>query len=217
MATATDSRTPIPTLADVLARVDVPPGRVVLFGAIGAGTVEDVLYLNDHHGRLCELVDGILVEKAMGYEESGLAMILGHLLLVYLEGNPIRRVAGEGGMMTLVPRMVRIPDVSFVLWEQFPSGPNSKGPVPAIHPDLAVEILSKGNTAAEMDRKLAEYFQSGTRLVWYVDPPSRTVRVYTAVDRVTIVDESGTLDGGEVLPGFALPVRDWFARAERAW
>ena len=81
-------------------------------------------------------------------------------------------------------------------------------------PDLVVEILSKGNTPKEMKRKLGEYFKAGVRLVWYVDPSKRTVTVYTAVDRSTVLHEDDTLDGGDVLPGFSLSIRDWFAEAE---
>jgi Uma2 family endonuclease len=76
-------------------------------------------------------------------------------------------------------------------------------------------VLSKGNTRKEMARKLDEYFRVGARLVWYVDPQKRTVRVYTARDRSVLLHEDQTLDGGDVLPGFSLSIRDWFAEAER--
>ena len=78
-----------------------------------------------------------------------------------------------------------------------------------------MEILSESNTKAEMSRKLGEYFAAGTRLVWYIDPPTRGIRVYTAADQCVELQEADTLDGGAVLPGFALPVRDLFDRAER--
>jgi Uma2 family endonuclease len=151
----------------------------------------------------------------MGYFESSLACVLIQLLRNYLDTNPVGSVAGEGGMMRLLPHLVRIPDVSFVVWGRFPDRRVTREPVPAIAPDLAVEVLSESNTKAEMDRKLREYFAAGARLVWYLDPEDRTVRVYTAVDRVTLLDESGTLEGGDVLPGFVLPIREWFERAER--
>ena len=88
-------------------------------------------------------------------------------------------------MMRLAPGLVRIPDVSFVSWDRFPDRRVTREPVPAIAPDLAVEVLSESNTKAEMDRKLREYFAAGARLVWYLDPEDRTVRVYTAVGRMT--------------------------------
>ena len=90
-----------------------------------------------------------------------------------------------------------------------------KSPIPSFAPDLAVEILSEGNTEAEMDRKLKEYFQSGSKLVWYVDPEARTVRVYTSPRKFRLFTENDTLDGGKVLPGFSLPIKKWFQRASR--
>jgi Uma2 family endonuclease len=66
-----------------------------------------------------------------------------------------------------------------------------------------------------MARKLDEYFRAGVRLVWYVDPKTRTVRVYTSVDDSVVMSEDQQLDGGDVLPGFTLSIRRWFAEAER--
>jgi Uma2 family endonuclease len=82
-----------------------------------------------------------------------------------------------------------------------------------VAPDLAVEVLSEGNTPQEMNRKLHEYFQAGTRLVWYVDPAARTVTVYESIDRATPLGEHDVLDGGDVLPGFKLSIGELFRRA----
>jgi Uma2 family endonuclease len=81
-------------------------------------------------------------------------------------------------------------------------------------PDLAVEILSKGNTKKEMARKLREYFGAGTRLVWYVDVKKQAVDAFTSpYDRAQLgVDD--TLDGGDVVPGFRLPIRELFVENE---
>jgi Uma2 family endonuclease len=82
-------------------------------------------------------------------------------------------------------------------------------------PNLAVEIISVGNTDAEMDRKRREYFEAGVQVVWIVDPPTRTIRVFTSFDQCTIVTEDEQLDGGVVLPGFQLSVSEWFERATK--
>ena len=82
-------------------------------------------------------------------------------------------------------------------------------------PDLVVEVLSKGNTPREMNRKLDEYFRAGVRLVWYVDPKRRQVRVFTDREHSVVLGEDDQLEGGDVLPGFTLSIRDWFAEAER--
>ena len=82
-------------------------------------------------------------------------------------------------------------------------------------PDLVVETLSRSNTPREMQRKRAEYFQAGVRLVWIVDHPTRTIHVYTGPeDRVELTVDD-TLDGGEVLPGFEVAVKEIFAELDR--
>ena len=205
------------TVADLLARLgDVPPDRVRLRPAPGTATERDILEIEAHEDRLCELVDGVLVEKAMGFFESRLAFILGQILGNFLDEHDLGIAVGEAGMMRLAPGLIRIPDVAFISWDRLPGRKVPRQPIPELAPDLAVEVLSESNTAKEMARKLREYFRAGVRLVWYVDPVDRTVRVYTSVRRSTLLGEADTLDGGDVLPGFALPVRDWFARADRS-
>src|SRR5262249_7844749 len=124
-------------------------------------------------------------------------------------------VLGEGAFLRLFPGQVRAPDVSFITWSQMPNQEFPDDPVAALAPDLAVEVLSKGNTRAEMDRKLKENFRAGSQLVWDFDPKKRTVRVYTSPRKSSLLTEDDTLDGGKVLPGFALPIRKWFERARR--
>jgi Uma2 family endonuclease len=114
-----------------------------------------------------------------------------------------------------MPGLVRIPDVSFIVWGRMPPADAPAKPIPDLSPDLAVEVLSESNTRREMERKLQEYFEAGASLVWYIDLRARTVTVYTAPDQSTVLGESATLDGGDLLPGFALPLRELFARASR--
>ena len=67
-----------------------------------------------------------------------------------------------------------------------------------------------------MNRKIAEYFAGGSRLVWVVDPPTRTVAVHTGPGGTpAVIGVDGVVDGGDVLPGFAMSVADVFAQAER--
>ena len=76
-----------------------------------------------------------------------------------------------------------------------------------------MEVLSEGNTKAEMDRKLRDYFQAGVRLVWYIEPKTRTARAYTSVNEWTEIGPNDLLSGGDVLPGLELPL----ARVLRGW
>ena len=113
----------------------------------------------------------------------------------------------------ILPHQVRIPDVCFISWDHFPNRQLPSEPIPALAPDLAIEVLSKSNTQAEMQRKLRDYFTAGVRLVWYIDPRTRSAKSYTAENQCVEVAESQSLSGGDVLPGFELPLRELFAKA----
>lgn len=198
------------TVADLINRLAVPAERILLSPPPGTATEQDLL----QSPRLCELVDGILVEKAMGFYESRLAAALIYFLEHYLTTHPLGFVLDGSGMCRVDPSQVRLPDVSFYSWDHFPGKllPADEQILNLV-PDLAVEVLSPGNTVAEMERKRKEYFAGGTKLYWEADPATRTVSVYTSFKRHKVVDESGTLTGGAVLPGFELSVREWFEKA----
>ncbi len=213
MSLATIAPPTVETVADLLESLgDIPPERIRMRPPPGTATEDDVIAIHAREKRLCELVDGVLVEKPMGFDESRLAVEIGFILIEFLRQHDLGTVAGEAGMMRLLAGLVRIPDVSFVRWENLPE---KNGPIPPIAPDLAVEILSESNTPKEMERKLQEYFAAGTHLVWYFDLRTRTVTVYTAPDQFTTLHESQTLDGGELLPGLVIPLQTLFERASR--
>jgi Uma2 family endonuclease len=148
----------------------------------------------------------------MGFPEAALALRIGHLIQLFLDHNDLGLAAGADGMARLARGLVRIPDVSFVSWDQLPAREIPAEPILKLAPALAVEVLSKGNTEKEMARKLGEYFRAGVRLVWFVDPRTRTVKVYTDPENFVELTEGQTLGGGDVLPGLAIPVREIFAR-----
>jgi Uma2 family endonuclease len=213
MTTLATAPQTIETLADLLDRLGVPPKRIRFRPPPGTATEADVLaYLNGEK-RLCELVDGVLVEKPMGFYESVLAVILIGFLQAFREQHDLGIVSGPDGTLRLNPGLVRIPDVAFFSWERFPNRELPADAIPDLVPDLAVEVLSEGNTEPEMARKLQEYFRAGVRLVWYIDPRTRTAQVYTSPDDAHRVREDDALDGGAVLPGFRLTLRELFNRA----
>lgn len=154
------------TVAELLKKLgNIPPERVRLEPLPGTATEKDVLEMERRTGRICELVDGVLVEKAMGLTESFLALEIAFVLQLYLKKNNLGILAGADGTLRLWPGLVRIPDVSFISWEQLPHRKIPKKPIPDLYPDLAVEVLSRKNTKAEIDRKLHEYFRRyATRL-----------------------------------------------------
>lgn len=200
------------TMADLLARLGgVSPDRVRLHPTPGTATEADVAAIQAKEKRLFELLDGVLVEKAMGYRESILAAELLIALGIWIKPRNLGVLSGADGMMRFFPGLVLIPDVAFASWSRFPGGTVSDDAVPNLVPDLAVEVLSDSNTDAEMKRKRAEYFKAGVRLVWLVDLRSRTVAVYTGPEESALLDETQHLNGGDVLPGFTLSLKELFA------
>lgn len=176
----------------------------------GTATEEDVVSLQEREDRLYELVDGVLVEKTMGSPES----LLAGLLLTYLNMFVLPRktgfVLGPDGMWRLRAGLVRLPDVAYFAWEDAPGGRFPRGAMIRIPPRLAVEVLSPSNTSREMDEKLHDYFTAGVQLVWFIDPATKTAQVFTSPDAVIVLDATQALDGGDVLPGFTLPLATLF-------
>jgi len=216
MAVLSPTDETLETFADLHARLGgVPLDRILCHPAPGTATEADVLRYAEQEPRkrLCELVDGVLVEKAVGFYESLLAATLIRLLGNFLDVRDLGIVLGADATLRLSPGQVRIPDVSFIAWERFPNRELPAEPMPDLPPDLAVEVMSASNTRAEMARKLRDYFAAGVRLVWYVYPEQRTVHVYTSLPDVRVFQETDVLDGGVVLPGFQLTLQEWFARA----
>lgn len=206
------------SMADLLDRLGgIPPERVRTPPAPGLATEADLLAaLVLPRKRICELLDGVLVEKAMGYRESRLAALLIELLNAWVRVRNLGIVTGEEGLLRLFPGRVRIPDVAFASWTRFPNRRCGPEAIPDLAPDLAVEVLSESNTPAEMRMKREDYFRAGCRLVWEIDPEARTVAVYTRAEPADVVlTVADTLVGDPVLPGFQLPVAELFAELDR--
>lgn len=205
------------TLADILEQMGgINPARIRANPPPGNATEKDLIQLNDRKDKIYELVDGVLVEKIMGFPESTLALRIAFLIQLFLEKNPLGIVAGADGATRLLPTKVRVPDVCFVSWDRLPvRGIVPPEPILDLAPDLVVEILSKGNTRGEMSGKLREYFFAGVRRVWYVEPKNRTVQDYTSPEQMTTLTEGQTLDGGEVLPGLRIPLAEIFIQMPR--
>lgn len=205
------------SLADVLKRLGgISPRRIRLNPPPGKATERDVVRIHDRENRLYELVDGVLVEKVLGVQASCVAVLLSRRMGNFAEDeSDLGFMMGADATLRLLPGLVRIPDVSFVSWKRVPSREYPAEPVPDLIPNLAVEVLSEGNTAREMERKVKDYFVAGVELVWIVDPETRTVDVYTAPDEWVRLTEEQTLDGGKVLPGFSLPLRELLAKVSR--
>lgn len=191
---------------------DVPLSRVIFDPWPGTATEGDLLRYCEVDKRLCELIDGTLVEKPVGFDEGQIAMRLGIALGNFVYPRRLGALAGGDGTLRMASGRIRLPHVSFVATADVPADYRRGTPVPRLPPTLAVEVLSESNTAAEMRQKLREYFESGSKLVWIIDPPTRTVAVYTGptAEPARTLTEADPLDGGSVLPGFTIPIADLF-------
>ena len=148
------------TLADLLTGLGgISAARVRLQPFPGTATESDVIAVHARENRLCELVDGTLVDKVMGFDESIYAALILGALLEYLKTHDLGKIVGADGMMRIFPGVVRIPDTAFISWARYPKGKRRRGEIPLVVPDLIIEVLSEGNTPREMARKLDEYFR----------------------------------------------------------
>ncbi len=203
------------SLADVLVDLGgISAARVVVDPPPGSANFDDLVVANERGG-MCEWVDGTLVEKSMGWMESVIALYLGSVLSEFVRKHNLGLVSGADGFMRIMSSTVRGPDVAFVSWDRLPRNQFPEARVPELVPDLAVEVISEGNTRAEMARKRREYFHAGVKLVWMIDPRERSVAVYSSINEYSIVGETEKLNGGEVLPGFEIELADLFAELDR--
>jgi len=203
----------IELMGDLCRRLgDIPPDRVRSQLSPGSATIEDLLRPEN---ACCELVDGTLVEKAVGVKKSYLAGFIRDILSPYVRLHNLGMVTQGDGPWELISGIVRLPDVAFVSWNRLPNAEVPDDPVPNVVPDLAVEVISRSNTRSEIARKRGEYFQSGVRLVWEIEPRLRTVRVYRSFEVFEDLSDTDSLDGGEVIPGFSLSVAQLWKELDR--
>jgi Uma2 family endonuclease len=125
-----------------------------------------------------------------------------HLGVVY--------AAETGFTLASNPDMVRAPDVAFIRRERVEEVGDVEGYWPGA-PDLAVEVISPSDTYADVQEKVFDWLEAGTRMVILVMPRKRAVTVYRSLTDMIMLTEHDTLDGGEVVPGWKIPVRELFS------
>ena len=194
----------------------ISPSRIIRRPFPGSATEDDVIKLLEApRKRICELVDGVLVEKPPGFRESVLSVAIVVSLRAFVAPRKLGMVAGADGTIRFWPGRVRIPDVAYISWDRLPNRRVPDKPIPEVAPNIVVEVLSENNTKKEMEIKRTEYFRVGVQLVWEIDPDERTVAVYTSPNDVKLLKQSEVLDGGSVLPGYSLRLVDLFAELDQ--
>lgn len=174
-------------------------------------TADDLLHMPDDGFRY-ELVRGELRKMApAGEEHSLITMDVASSLRQHVRAHNLGRVyaAETGFKISTKPDTVRAPDVAFVRRERIEATGVVKGYREGA-PDLVVEVISPGDLYTEVEDKVADWLDAGTRMVIVVNPRKRSVKMYRASSDIKLLNENDTLDGGDVVPGWTLPVRELF-------
>ncbi|MFM9106017.1 MAG: Uma2 family endonuclease [Chloroflexota bacterium] len=159
-----------------------------------------------------ELLDGVMLPITPVKEEHWrIVSVLQGTIWQYLRERNLGIVGPERGyLLGADPDTVLAPDISFVSHARNIPDRDLPGFAP-LAPDLAVEVRSPSNTAAEMPQRVARYLAAGALLVWVVDPAARTISVHSPGAEHLTLHEGDVLEGGAVLPGFSIAVSDVFA------
>jgi Uma2 family endonuclease len=174
-------------------------------------TAEELLHLPTDGPRL-ELVKGKVYEMPpAGGRHGKVAMNIGTLLNAYVRPADLGHVfaAESGFILRRDPDTVRAPDAAFVASGRLTLDEIPEGYV-EIAPDLVVEVVSPGDSRREVREKAEDWLRYGVRLVWVINPATHSAAVYRSLDNVSELSEDDTLDGEDVVPGFACQLRDVF-------
>lgn len=158
-----------------------------------------------------ELVDGEIVQMSLpGFEHGDIASNIHYAVRQFLTGRSLGKVVFETGfVLKRSPDSVRGPDVAFISQKNLEAyGPTRK--FWPVAPDLAVEVLSPEDRPSEVLRKVGEYLEAGTRMVWVVDPRSQEVSSYRSLNQVRIYAAGEQISGEDVLPGLSINVSEIF-------
>jgi Uma2 family endonuclease len=172
--------------------------------SVATATVpDDILY---------EVVDGQIREKTLGVLETEIASLLFGFLFTFLRHKKLGRVLSEPIFRIDVDKdLQRRPDVAFVSHSKWPF--NRRVPNVAVWdmvPDLAIEVVSPTNIAVDVQTKIQEYFSAGVRGVWVIYPKQKQAFIYASPTRIKVLQLGDEFDGGELLPGFKLPLTALF-------
>jgi Uma2 family endonuclease len=160
-----------------------------------------------------ELVRGALRKYPLeGHEHGRIAGRITGLLGSHVLASRLGAayVCGTGFLITSDPDTVRAPDIAFVSRKRLDEVGDVEGYWPGA-PDLVVEVISPGDTYTEVEEKVLEWLEAGARMVVVVNPRKHAVTVYRSLTDIVVLTESDTLDGGDVVRGWTMAVKDIFA------
>ena len=192
-----------------MAAIDVPPLPVM-----NRVTPEELLRMPDNS--TMELVDGQIVEKNVSMESSDIELEIGSRFRAFLRDHPVAKAfpASLGYQCFQNLRRdrerVRKPDCTVVRNDRLAALPEPDPGYMPIVPDLAVEVMSPGDTDRGITTKLREYRAAGFPLVWVVYPGQRIVTVFPLHGKPYTLSEDDEIRAESALPGFACRVSELF-------
>lgn len=165
-------------------------------------------------GHRYEIVNGKLIDMGnSGAKHGYIAIVLSSALFAVVMAQKLGALFDSSTAFKMKNGNKRSPDISFFAKERLQSLNDLPTGFLDGSPDLAIEILSPTNTIEEIDSKLAEYFDNGSRLVWVINPNQHYILVYRCAEEPDrLLKSSDYLDGEDVIPGFQLPVADLFQK-----
>lgn len=192
--------------------------RTLYFHAMKSTAETDRLYTLDEYRDLPsddlwqdELVRGRLVRQPRPAVPHGrLQSLIAQRLWNHLQeaGSDGLVLTESGFVLSEDPATVRGPDIAYISPERLPE--ETLEMWAHFAPDLAVEVLSPSDGAAAVQEKVLDYLDAGSRMVWVVDPASRSATVYRSLTEIRVLSDEDTLDGGDVLPGLRIPLKELF-------
>ena len=162
-------------------------------------------------GHKHELIDGEIIMSPTGYRHEDVAAAVLMAMRLYARQHKLGSVCGSSLGCWMISGNLLSPDVSFIHKARVPRGQEAVKRYFQGAPDLVVEILSPWDRSVRTHDKLVEYFDSGARLAWVIDPDARTALVYHGAQAGILIGANDALDGEDVLPGFRLPLTELFA------
>lgn len=173
-------------------------------------TADELLHRPDD-GFRHELVQGeLLTMSPTGFEHGDVTLEIGGSLRGHARAHHLGTVVTDVGfLLTTDPDTVRAPDIAFVRAERLHGLGQVRGYWLGA-PDLAVEVISPNDLYTEIEKKVAEYLQHGTRVVFVLNPRRRTVAVHRPDQPIRSLSEGDTLAAEDVIPGWSIPVHALF-------
>jgi Uma2 family endonuclease len=169
-------------------------------------TIEEFAAIEED-GRF-DLIDGELHVVPAWIQHGEPASNIHGELRAFAKSRKLGKTYIAEATFVLGPGTALAPDVAFLRMERVPT-PDYEGFYQGA-PDLAVEVVSPSETGPMVARKVARYLEAGTSIVWCVHQRRREVVVHRPGHESVTLGEGDVLDGGDVLPGFALPVAEIF-------